>query len=508
MYENLSRRDFLKSAGAGLTAAAGGLLGLLSRLDAKPAADKPNIIFILADDLGYGDLGCYGQKLIQTPNIDRLAAEGMRFTDHYAGTTVCAPSRCSLMTGLHTGHTYVRGNREIQPMGQLPLPGGTVTLPRVLKQVGYTTGLIGKWGLGGPDSTGIPNRQGFDYFFGYLCQRHAHNYYPEFLFRNEERIPLQNEVPGGRTDGAGVATKKVEYSADLIEQEALKFVEQNRQGPFFLCFTGTLPHANNEGGKSGMEVPDYGIYADKDWPEPQKGHAAMITRLDRAVGRLLQKLKDLGLDTNTLVFFASDNGPHREGGNNPDFADSNGPLRGTKRDLYEGGIRVPLLARWPGRIEAGAVTDHISAFWDFLPTLAELAGASLSWRGRPALASRGHPGLASPSDDVPVPFEVQGQDALATDGISLLPTLLGQSARQKKHAALYWEFHEGGSVQAVRMGQWKAVRFFGRDVELYDLQTDLGETRNVAGRHPDVVAKAKEYLTTARTESEFWPLKG
>ena len=418
----------------------------------------------------------------------------MRFTDHYAGTTVCAPSRCSLMTGLHTGHTYVRGNREIQPMGQLPLPAGTVTLPRVLQQAGYTTGLIGKWGLGGPESTGVPNQQGFDYFFGYLCQRHAHNYYPEFLFRNDQRVPLKNKVAGGRLDGAGVATEKVEYSADLIEQEALQFVEQNRRGPFFLCWTGTLPHANNEGGKNGMEVPDYGPYADKDWPEPEKGRAAMITRLDRGVGRLLQKLKDLGIDENTVVFFASDNGPHREGGADPDFFDSNGPLRGIKRDLYEGGVRVPLLARWPGRIKAGAETDHVSAFWDWLPTLAEVAGAPSPSGEIPA---RRQPGAA----------DLHDQGGWTTDGISLVPTLLGRSG-QKQHEFLYWEFHEGGSIQAVRMGRWKAVRPFGKPLELYDLQTDRSEARNVAADQPDVVAKIEKYLTTARTESEFWPLKG
>ncbi len=476
MVRSLSRRGLLKSVGAGVAAATlAERTGLRSRVEAGEPAGKPNIIFILADDLGYGDLGCYGQKQIQTPNIDRLAAEGMRFTDHYAGTTVCAPSRCSLMTGLHTGHTYVRGNHEVQPMGQLPLPADTVTLPQVLKQAGYTTALIGKWGLGGPDSTGIPNKQGFDYFFGYLCQRHAHNYYPEFLFRNSERVPLKNKVPGGRPDGAGVATEKVEYSYDLMEREALQFVEQNKKGPFFLYLAVTLPHANNEGGENGMEVPDYGIYADKNWPQPDKGRAAMVSRLDRGVGRVVQKLRDLGIENDTLIFFASDNGPHREGGANPEFFHSSGPFRGIKRDLYEGGIRVPLIARWPGRIKAGAVSDHVSAFWDFLPTLAELAGAP------------------SPA---------------GTDGISLLPTLLGRPEQQKRHESLYWEFHEGGSIQAVRMGRWKAIRPFGKPLELYDLQTDIGETHNVADNHPDIVAQMEKYLTTARTKSEFWPLKG
>jgi arylsulfatase A-like enzyme len=448
----------------------------MGRLGSEQAVSKPNIIFVLADDLGYGDLGCYGQQQIRTPNIDRMAAEGLRFTDHYAGSTVCAPSRCSLMTGLHTGNTYVRGNREIKPMGQLPLPADTPTVPKLLKQAGYTTALIGKWGLGGPDSTGTPNRQGFDYFFGYLCQRHAHNYYPEFLFRNDERVPLDNEVASDRPDGAGVATKKGQYSYDLMAEEALKFVEANKDGPFFLYLAITIPHANNEAGKQGMEVPDYGIYADEDWPDAQKGHAAMITRLDRDMGRLMQKLKDLDIDEDTIVFFTSDNGPHREGGADPDFFDSNGPLRGIKRDLYEGGIRVPLIARWPGRIDAGRTTDHVSAFWDFMPTFAVLSGQK------------------PPAD---------------TDGLCMVPTLLGRTEKQKKHQFLYWEFHERGSKQAVRMGRWKAVRFgaAGR-LELYDLETDLGETADVADGHPEVVAAIVEYLATARTESQYWSIKG
>jgi arylsulfatase A-like enzyme len=477
MVQGLSRRGFLKGAGVGLATAtlAGCAQPKAEEHKAQEPALRPNIIFVLADDLGYGDLGCYGQKQIQTPHIDRLAAEGIRFTDHYAGTTVCAPSRCSLMTGLHTGHTYIRGNSEVKPMGQLPLPAETVTLPKVLKQAGYTTALIGKWGLGGPGSTGTPNKQGFDYFFGYLCQRHAHNYYPEFLFRNDERVPLKNKVPGDRLDGAGVATEKVEYSYDLMEQEAIQFIEHNRMGPFFLYFAVTLPHANNEGGKNGMEVPDYGIYADEDWPEPDKGRAAMITRLDRGVGRLLQKVRDLGLDQNTMIIFTSDNGPHREGGANPEFFHSSGPLRGIKRDLYEGGIRVPLVARWPGHIQSGTETNYVCAFWDFLPTLAELAGA-------------------------PCPA--------GTDGISLRHTLLGSFAQQQMHTFLYWEFHEGGSKQAVRVGHWKAVRLkVGGPLELYELQTDLGETHNVAASHPEVVALIEKYLTTARTESQFWPLR-
>ncbi len=475
-------RSSLQKRSALLAAAllALGAAGCGSDEGKTPAAEplRPNIVLIVADDLGYGDLGSYGQKNIQTPVLDRMAREGMRFTNHYAGSTVCAPSRCALMTGYHTGHAVVRGNREIKPMGQHPLPDETVTVAEVLEQAGYRTGLIGKWGLGGPGSGGEPNRQGFDYFFGYLCQRHAHNYYPEFLFRNTERVPLENVVAEPkREDGAGVAVKRVQYSADLIAQEALDFIDRNKDRPFFLVWTATLPHANNEAGDKGMEVPDYGIYADKDWPEPQKGHAAMITRLDRDVGRLLERLDELGLAERTLVLFTSDNGPHREGGNDPEFNDSNGPLRGIKRDLYEGGIRVPLIVRWPGKVAAGTVSDHVCAFWDYLPTFAELAGVS---------APEG------------------------IDGISFAPTLLGEPERQRQHDFLYWEFHEGkASKQAVRMGKWKAVRPSPSEpLELYDLSSDIGEEHNVAAEHPDVVAKIEAYLKTARTESEYWPLRG
>jgi len=476
MVQGVSRRSFLRSAGMGIAAlTTTGCAYSVGSAGAGKARSQPNIIFVMADDLGYGDLGCYGQKTIKTPYIDRMADEGMRFTDHYAGSTVCAPSRCSLMTGFHTGHTYVRGNREIQPMGQLPLPADTMTVPTMLRQAGYKTALIGKWGLGGPGSAGTPNSQGFDYFYGYLCQRHAHNYYPEFLFRNDQRVALRNKVAGDRPDGAGVATEKIAYSYDLMVGEALEFIEDNRAEPFFLYLAITIPHANNEAGDKGMEVPDHGIYADKDWPEAQKGHAAMISRLDRDMGKLLRKLKLLGIDHNTIVFFTSDNGPHREGGADPDFFDSNGPLRGIKRDLYEGGIRVPMIARWPGRIEAGTTTDHVSAFWDIMPTCAVLAGAK------------------APKD---------------TDGLCMVPTLLGKPSKQKKHKFLYWEFHERGSKQAVRMGRWKAVRFGAAGkLELYDLEADLGETTNVADEHRDVTAEIEAYLATARTESEFWNLK-
>jgi len=466
----MRRRDFLHKIGK-MAIALIGSGALFSFQDCnRSKSRKPNIILIVADDLGYGDLGCYGQQQIQTPYIDQMAAEGMRFTDYYAGSTVCAPSRCSLMTGLHTGHCYIRGNEEVLPMGQLPLPLESVTVAKLLKKCGYTTALVGKWGLGGPGTTGIPNKQGFDHFFGYLCQRHAHNYYPEFLFRNEERVTLDNKIENPRPDGAGVATKKSQYSHDLIMDEALSFIKKNRGKPFFLCLTPTIPHANNEAGREGMEIPSDEPYSAKNWPQQEKNFAAMITRLDRDVGRIMNKLKELNIDENTVVFFTSDNGPHREGGHDPDFFDSNGALRGIKRDLYEGGIRVPMIARWPNKIKDGTLTSHVSTFWDFLPTAAELSG------------------IKSPS---------------GTDGISIVPTLVGKE--QKNHDYLYWEFKGN---QAVRMGDFKAVRHgLDKPIELYNLKTDIGETKNVAEKYPKIVNKIKEYMESGRTESRYFPLK-
>ena len=428
----------------------------------------PNIVFLLADDLGYGDLGCYGQQQIKTPNIDRLAAGGMRFTQFYAGCTVCAPSRCTLMTGLHTGHCRVRGNdkNELQP--------DDTTVAAVLKSAGYATGLCGKWGLGGEGSMGMPTRQGFDYFYGYLDQHHAHNYYPAYLFRNEERVPLKNVVPGAGPFGSNVATVKAEYSHDLIAKESLDFIDRNKQQPFFLYVAFTIPHANNEDRPNGMEVPDYGIYADRDWPATQKGHAAMISRMDADVGRIVSRLKELGLAENTIVFFSSDNGPHKEGGNDPQFNHSSGPLRGIKRDLYEGGIRVPLIAYWPNKIAAGSTSDFAGAFWDFFPTWAGLAGAT---------------------DRVPHGF----------DGLSIVPTLLGNAAAQKQHDYLYWAFYEGASAQAARLGNWKGVEEpYGSALQLFDLASDLAESTNVATQHPDVVERMKKVFADANTPSEVW----
>lgn len=471
----LGRRSFIRTFTA---AAAGAALACGARPDGDGAGGepRPNIIYIMADDLGYGDLGCYGQSEISTPNIDRMARQGMRFTGHYAGSTVCAPSRCCLMTGLHTGHAYIRGNSEVKPMGQEPLPAGTETVARLLNQAGYRTALCGKWGLGGPGSTGHPNRQGFDYFFGYLCQRHAHNYYPEYLFENEREFPLEGNVmpEPKRDDGAGVAEAKETYAHDVIAEKALEFIRSSSGSPFFLYFSPTIPHANNEAGDTGMEVPDQGIYANRDWPEQQKNMAAMVSRLDRDVGRLLDLLDELGIADNTVVLFTSDNGPHREGGNDPDFFDSNGPLRGIKRDLYEGGIRVSMIARWPERIIAGAVTDHPSAFWDFMPTACEIAG------------------IEAPA---------------GIDGISYLPTITG--GEQPEHDYLYWEFHErAASNQAVRTDNWKGVRHGpSSPLELYDLDTDIGEQNDIAAGHPEVVGRIEEIMERARGESQIWPLK-
>lgn len=472
----MTRRLFLKTITFATTYTTALLTGCTTL---KAKTKKPNIIFILADDLGFGDLGCYGQKQILTKNLDKMAAQGIRFTQHYAGSTVCAPSRCCLMTGLHTGHCWIRGNAG------LPLRANELTVAKLLKKAGYTTALIGKWHLGDYGTTGVPNLQGFDYFFGYLNAIHAHNYYPEFLWRNNEKVPLRNIVVRPKSGYAkvhgGASTNCLDYAPDLFNQEALAFIQRNKDNPFFLYLAYTIPHANNEAhilNRHGMEVPDYGIYKHKNWPEPQKGHAAMITRLDNYIGQLLDKLKQLGLDDNTLVLFSSDNGSHKEGGADPKFFNSSGGLRGYKRDLYEGGIRVPLIARWPGKIKPGQVSNHISAFWDFLPTAAQLA-------------------QIKPPPNI--------------DGISYLPELLGQHQKQKKHQFLYWEFHEQGKKQAVRMGNWKAVRLNvaknpNAPLELYNLKTDPAEKHNVADKHPDIVAKIENYLKTARTASPRWPL--
>lgn len=434
----------------------------------------PNIVLILADDLGYGDLGCYGQKKIRTPNLDRLAAEGVRFTQAYAGSTVCAPSRCALMTGLHTGHCRTRGNGGGgTPRGNVPLLADDVCVAELLKKAGYSTALVGKWGLGEEGSTCIPTRKGFDHFFGYLNQHHAHNYYPDFLWRGENKVPLDN--PQSRVDN--VAEKFNVYVPELCVADALRFVDEQKTKPFFLFFATTIPHANNEKTRAtgeGNEVPSDEPYSNEDWPRPEKNKAAMLTRLDADVGKLLQKLKDLDLEKDTVVIFTSDNGPHQEGGNKVKFFASSGPFRGFKRSLTDGGIRVPAIVRWPGVVRTGAVSDHVWAFWDFLPTACELAGAPIP------------PGL---------------------DGISFAPSLKG-NGEQMTHDFLYWEFHEGGFKQAVRHGDWKAIRQSPRQpLELYDVVRDPGEKTNVAKERPEVVARIEQYLKTARTESKEFPIR-
>ncbi len=427
--------------------------GCLTLLAAAPlsgqglaATPPPNVILILADDLGYGDLGCFGQQLIKTPNIDRLAAEGIRFTQAYAGATVCAPSRCSLMTGKHNGHAPIRGNREIKPEGQTPMPADTITVAHIMKYAGYTTGLIGKWGLGQPESVSTPDKMGFDDFFGYNCQRMAHEYYPEYLWRNNDKVMLNGKA----------------YSHDLMAKEALEFIRRNQEKPFFLDLSFTIPHAK-------LQVPDLGPYANEPWPDNLKTLAAMITRMDGDVGRLMALLKELKIDEKTLVIFASDNGAA--------YTDSlfkhSGSLRGHKRDMYEGGIATPAIARWPGKIKPGVTSDQVWAFWDFLPTMAELTGRR-------------------------IPANL--------DGISILPALL--EGKAVEHPPLYWEFHERGFDQAARIGDWKAIRHgLTGPIELYDLKSDREEKHDVAADHPDQVKKFETFLKSARVDSELWPIQ-
>ncbi len=444
----------------------------------KNTNPRPNVIFILADDLGYGDLSCYGQTKFKTPNIDQLAASGIRFTSHYAGCTVCAPSRSSLMTGLNTGHTYIRGNKDMLPEGEEPLPDTTYTVAKMFREAGYATGAFGKWGLGGPGTKGIPENQGFDEFFGFNSQVLAHNYYPEYLWHNSEKVYLKENKNGG----------KVQYAPDEIHRMALQFIDNHRYNPFFLYCPYTIPHAELMAPEDSLllhfkgvfpEVPFIGIDSGTNYrkgaygsqSQPRAVFAAMISRLDRYVGEIVAKLKESGLDKKTLIIFTSDNGPHLEGGADPGFFNSGGSLRGFKRSLYEGGIRIPYIASWPGRIPRRKVSNYPSAFWDFLPTAAELAGIQLT---------------------------------NSIDGISMVPELTG-IGDQKKHDFLYWEFHEGGTKQAVRMGKWKGVRFGTEEpLELYDLSTDIHEDLNIASKHPDIVAKIADFLKHARSESGIW----
>ena len=426
---------------------------------------RPNLIFILCDDLAQGDLGCYGQKLIQTPRLDQMAREGTRFTQAYCGTSVCAPSRTSLMTGLHSGHAPIRANREVQPEGQKPLPPGTVTVAQILKSAGYATACVGKWGMGMFDTSGSPLAVGFDHFFGYNCQRHAHSYFPTYLYRDAERIKL----PGN--DGKGIGRT---YAQNLIADEALAWVRAQRDRPFFLYYAITLPHGRHE-------IDDVGIYRDRPWTEQQKSYAAQVTRIDSDVGRLLDLLAELKLDDNTLVMLAGDNGSSFDAKSDLGklFDQSQGGrLRGFKRSLYEGGLRQAALARWPGHVPAGRVCDEPWAFWDYLPTATEWAGASL-----------------------PSGFQ--------SDGHSLVEFLRGGAAPQRDY--FYWELHEGKdrpTLQAVRFSDWKGVRSGSNGpIELYDLKSDVAESNNVAERHPDLTTKAAALLQAGHKPSPDWPLR-
>jgi len=457
----------------------------LAGLTAIAAERQPNLIFVLADDLGYGDLGCFGSEHIKTPRIDQMAAEGMKLTDFYSGATVCAPSRCVLMTGLHMGHGWVRGNAGNVP--KQTLQTGEITVPGELKKAGYATALFGKWGLGEIGSTGHPMDQGFDAFYGYLSQRHAHNFYPEFIIDGREKVQLRNryhpdwikmrDEQGKPDDGAGWALPetKLDYVPDMFVDRAMTWMEEKKDMPFFLYLALNTPHANNEatrGTGDGQEVPDYGIYADKDWPNPDKGQAAMVTRMDSYVGRIIDQLTEWGIEDDTLIILTSDNGPHAEGGNNMEFFNPSGPLRGMKRDLIDGGIRVPTIAYWPGKIAPGSVSDRPAYFGDVLATACELAGTPLP-EGR--------------------------------DSTSFLPTLTGKG-EQKSVPYLYWESYEKGGKQALRFGKWKAVKepWIGGELELYEITSDLGEERNVASQFPEKVQQAEQYLLEAHLRSENW----
>ena len=445
-------------------------LAFLFCLSGNADTKKTNIILIMVDDAGYGDFGCYGQKLFTTPNIDRMAASGMLFTQHYSGSTVCAPTRCSIMNGVHTGHAFVRGNREVQPEGQAPIPSDMITIPKLLRKAGYVTGMFGKWGLGAPKSSGDPMNQGWDEFFGYNCQRQAHTFYPKHLWHNSEKVMLD-----GKT-----------YSHDLIQEKALQFIRDNEKKSFFAYLPLTIPHA-------AMQCPEEDVapfrkkfsqFENKIGKyshgsiirNPVAAFAGMMTRMDRGIGQILDLLNELDIAENTLVLFTSDNGPHYEGGHQPGFFNSNGPLKGHKRDLYEGGIRVPLIAYWPGKIKSGSVSNHICAHWDLMPTFCELAK------------------ISEPNH---------------TDGISYIPALTGK--KQKKHAYLYWEFHSYGNAQAIRMGDWKGIRLKVKNdpnapIQLFDLKKDIGETNNIAANHPDIIRRFTKLFKTAHTPSERFPL--
>ncbi len=450
-----------------------GLAVLAENPLASSAGQRPNLIYILADDLGFGDLGCYGQTTLKTPHLDHLAKKGIRFTRHYSGSTVCAPSRCVLMTGLHTGHARIRGN------GPGRLHPSDVTVARLLQESGYTTGCFGKWGIGNPPPLDDPNQHGFDEFYGYINMYHAHNFYPEFLIHNGKKEPLGNQLYADwktrqttAREGRGVAETAIDYAPELIFDRTLKFIRRHHEEPFFLYYALNIPHANNEGGgdarigNNGMRSPLFSFFDDEDWPIQEKGFAGMIKTIDDHVGQLMSLLESLNIAHRTAVLFSSDNGPHQEGRHRMEFFNSNGPLRGMKRDLYEGGIRVPFIAYCPDRFPGGRVSNLISGFQDIFPTLLDLAGIHTRHR---------------------------------TDGISLVPTLTGNPARQVIHPHLYWEFYEQGGKVAVLQGNWKAVRRNILEepkapIELYDLRSDLGEANDIANKNRALVTALSQIM--------------
>ena len=474
----INRRSFLKMAGAGV--AFGAIAGCSESSVNLSASkkDKPNIIYIMADDLGYGELGCYGQRKIKTPNIDRLALEGMRFTQFYSGSAVCAPARCNLMTGLHGGHAYIRDNGEVGEWesfkGQLPLPGGTATIASMLKEQGYATGAFGKWGLGAPNSTGDPLNLGFEKFFGYNCQRHAHNLYPRYLINDRDEYELEGNTRGVSGE---------QYAPQVIAEKMLEFVLENRDRPFFLYYPTVIPHL-------ALQVPEEELAQYKDkWsetpyegssyqphPTPKACYAGMISFMDKQVGRLMALVKELGLDEKTIVMFTSDNGTtHVKEQVDYEFFNSVGGLKGLKGSLYEGGIRVPFIARWPGKIGAGVTNSHICANYDVLATLAEVVGA---------------------------------KSRVDTDGISFLATMLSKRGEQKEHDYLFWDFAGYGGQIAVRMGRWKGIKRGLRKnadapLELYDLETDIGEKNNVVKDYPEAAGEVEQIMLGARSRPEW-----
>lgn len=417
--------------------------------------NSPNVIYILADDLGYADVGYNGQKLIETPELDFLAKNGMQFTNHYCGNAVCAPSRASLLMGKHPGHSYIRANSPGYPNGQTPIPADSETLGTLMQRAGYKTACIGKWGLGGFHNSGNPNKQGFDYFFGYTDQRKAHNYYPQYLWENGTKKYLDNN------NG-----KQNEYSHDLFTEKAISFIKKNENNPFFLYLAYTIPHLR-------LQVPDLAQYENKKWPLNMKIQAAMISRMSRDIGVIVDLIKKLGLEKNTLIMFNSDNGAHGKAGT-LDFFKPSGNLKGIKRTMYEGGLRSPMVAYWPGKINAGTKNDHLSAFWDMLPTFSELTG-------EPIVGN--------------------------SDGISMLPTLLGKNLFQKKHEYLYWELYEGRPNSAVRYGKWKGVvrdRREGNEIQLFNLEIDESEINNVAKQNPEIVLEIQSIMEKSHEKNPFW----